>query len=58
MGDKYFLERCLASMREGVVPAEKYSHLPALEIPVEIGVCMLDFLKRFNGVPERRPHIK
>ncbi|KAJ7817148.1 hypothetical protein B0H13DRAFT_2379853 [Mycena leptocephala] len=33
MGDKEFLERCFPSLREAVISVEKYSHLPALEIP-------------------------
>ncbi|KAJ7246127.1 hypothetical protein B0H12DRAFT_1235640 [Mycena haematopus] len=48
MGDKDFLERCFPSLRQGVVPVEKYSHLPALEIPGDIGVCVLKSLHEID----------
>ncbi|KAJ6447607.1 hypothetical protein C8R47DRAFT_1231364 [Mycena vitilis] len=41
MADKDFLERVFASLREGILPVEKYAHLPALQIPTNIGVCVL-----------------
>ncbi|KAJ7890219.1 ribonuclease H-like domain-containing protein [Mycena leptocephala] len=41
MADKEFLERCFPSLRNGVVPVEKYAHLPALEISPNVGVCVI-----------------
>jgi hypothetical protein len=37
-GDKQFLEESFESLRQDVVPVEKYSHLDALEIPQDIQV--------------------
>ena len=37
-GDKQFLEESFESLRQDVVPVEKYSHLEALEIPQDIQV--------------------
>ncbi|KAJ7921075.1 hypothetical protein B0H13DRAFT_2418703 [Mycena leptocephala] len=41
MADREFLERCFPSLRNGVVPVEKYAHLPALEISPNVGVCVI-----------------
>jgi hypothetical protein len=41
LADKEFLERCFPSLRNGVVPVEKYAHLPALEISPNVGVCVI-----------------
>ncbi|KAF8174195.1 hypothetical protein K438DRAFT_2050037 [Mycena galopus ATCC 62051] len=49
MADKDFLECCFPSLREGVVPVEKYSHLPALEITADIGVCILESVTEIDA---------
>ncbi len=38
MADKQFLESCFPSLREGLVPVEKFSHLDRLELPSDISV--------------------
>jgi hypothetical protein len=39
-GDKQFLEESFESLRQDVVPVEKYSHLEPLEIPSDIQVVL------------------
>ena len=36
MADKHFLEKCFPSLLEDLVPVEKYSSLPLLEIPDDV----------------------
>lgn len=38
MADKHFLEKCFPSLLEDLVPVEKYSSLPILEIPDDVVV--------------------
>lgn len=40
MADKHFLEKCFPSLLEGLVPVEKYSSLPLLEIPDDVDVLV------------------
>ncbi|KAK7453314.1 hypothetical protein VKT23_011990 [Stygiomarasmius scandens] len=42
MADKDFLERCFPSLKEGVDPVEKYSHLEPLAIPSDVSIETLD----------------
>ncbi|KAJ7715670.1 hypothetical protein B0H16DRAFT_1477191 [Mycena metata] len=48
MIDKDFLERCFPSLRDGVVPVEKYSHLPTLEIPPDVSICVIKSVNEIN----------
>ncbi|KAJ7165396.1 hypothetical protein C8R46DRAFT_900488 [Mycena filopes] len=48
MADKDFLEHCFPSLRADVVPVEKYSHLPSLEITSDIHVCVLKSVNEIN----------
>lgn len=62
MADKEFLENCFPSLREAVISVEKYSHLPALAIPANFGVHVLDSIDTINramqtiihDIPEHR----
>lgn len=40
MADKDFLERCFPSLRENLVPVEKYSHLNRLCIPDDVQISV------------------
>ncbi|KAG6835693.1 hypothetical protein H0H93_015646 [Arthromyces matolae] len=48
MIDKEFLERCFPSLRDDVVPVEKYAHLPPVEIPSSVDVSILQTVDEIN----------
>ncbi|KAJ7035239.1 ribonuclease H-like domain-containing protein [Mycena alexandri] len=45
---KDFLERCFPSLRDGVIRVEKYSHLPTLEIPPDVSICVIKSVDEIN----------
>ncbi|KAF8218511.1 hypothetical protein L208DRAFT_1383271 [Tricholoma matsutake] len=49
MADKDFLETCFPSLRENVVPVEKYSDLEPLIIPSDIQISILKSTNKINA---------
>ncbi|KAK1227239.1 hypothetical protein PQX77_009768, partial [Marasmius sp. AFHP31] len=48
MADKGFLEKCFPSLRAGVVPVERYSHLEPLTIPSDVTINLLQTEAEIN----------
>ncbi|KAJ7201007.1 hypothetical protein GGX14DRAFT_658715 [Mycena pura] len=50
MADKPFLEHCFPSLLDAVVAVEKYPHLDALEIPLNVKTQVLDTVSTIDAV--------
>ena len=48
MADKQFLEECFPSLRQDVVPVEKYGHLEEFVIPLNIPIFVKNTIDSIN----------